>query len=247
MKPGTVITFTGGREFDHPRGPTGFNARRYRWVKKRMDRFDVCPGTGETVVYSIGTLYGEWTDGTPFEGNRYVDRFVVKGGRDRQDGRLERQRRADPGAAGDPGFRGALLASRPSSCGAASSAGLEGSAATRRGRLSFEAPQEPRTSAMTEIIDRHDQRRAAFGSFTHPVAARLIGIGRQNVQQIPAALRASARRGRGSPPRSRWLCINPITLSASPFTSAAMIARCSLIAHSDECGRLYSDSVRQQR
>ena len=32
MKPGTVITFTGGREFDHPRGPTGFNARRYRWL-----------------------------------------------------------------------------------------------------------------------------------------------------------------------------------------------------------------------
>ena len=25
-------------------------------------------------------LYGEWIDGTPFEGNRYVDRFVVKGG-----------------------------------------------------------------------------------------------------------------------------------------------------------------------
>src|ERR1700676_2094591 len=42
MKPGTIITFTGGREFDHPRGPTGFNARRYRWVKKQMDRFDVC-------------------------------------------------------------------------------------------------------------------------------------------------------------------------------------------------------------
>src|SRR3954452_5417656 len=80
MKPGTVITFTGGREFDHPRGPTGFNAQRYRWVKKRMDRFDVCPGKSETVVYSIGTLYGEWIGGTPFEGNRYVDRFVVQNG-----------------------------------------------------------------------------------------------------------------------------------------------------------------------
>jgi hypothetical protein len=80
MKPGTVITFTGGRTFDHPRGPTGFNAQRYRWVKKKMDRFDVCPGAGETVVYSIGTLYGQWIDGTPFEGNRYVDRFVVQDG-----------------------------------------------------------------------------------------------------------------------------------------------------------------------
>ncbi|MET4216124.1 ketosteroid isomerase-like protein [Bradyrhizobium sp. LB7.2] len=81
MALGTVITFTGGREFDHPRGPTSFNAKRYRWVKKKMDRFDVCPGDGETVVYSIGTLYGEWKDGTPFEGNRYVDRFVVRNGK----------------------------------------------------------------------------------------------------------------------------------------------------------------------
>jgi hypothetical protein len=80
MKPGTIITFTGGREFDHPRGPTGFNAARYRWVKKQMDRFDVCPGLAETVVYSVGTLYGEWIDGTPFEANRYVDRFVVQEG-----------------------------------------------------------------------------------------------------------------------------------------------------------------------
>ncbi len=80
MKQGTGVTFTGGREFAHPREATGFNAMRYRWVKKRMERFDVCPADGETVVYSIGTLYGEWPDGTPFEGNRYVDRFVVRDG-----------------------------------------------------------------------------------------------------------------------------------------------------------------------
>src|SRR3981081_2916580 len=80
MKPGTIITFTGGRGFDTREWPSGFKRRRYRWVKKKMDRFDVCPGVDETVVYSIGTLYGEWIDGTPFEGNRYVDRFVVRGG-----------------------------------------------------------------------------------------------------------------------------------------------------------------------
>jgi ketosteroid isomerase-like protein len=72
------IVFTGGRIFDHPSGPTGFNARRYKWVKKKMERFDVAPGEKETIVYSIGTLYGEWPDGEPFEGNRYVDRFVVR-------------------------------------------------------------------------------------------------------------------------------------------------------------------------
>src|SRR4051794_4160913 len=80
MRPGTVITFTGGRDFDHPRGPTGFNAKRYRLVKKKMDRFDVCPGADENVVYSVGTLYGEGIDCTPVEGNRYVDRFVVRAG-----------------------------------------------------------------------------------------------------------------------------------------------------------------------
>lgn len=75
------ITFTGGRKFTHPRDATAFNAMRYKWVKKKMERTDVAPGAGETVVYNTGTLYGEWHDGTPFEGNRYVDRFVVRGGK----------------------------------------------------------------------------------------------------------------------------------------------------------------------
>jgi hypothetical protein len=73
------LTFTGGRRFTHPRESAAFNAKRYKWVKKKMERTDVAPGRGETIVYNIGTLYGEWPDGTPFEGNRYVDRFVVRG------------------------------------------------------------------------------------------------------------------------------------------------------------------------
>jgi len=75
------LTFTGGRKFTHPRQSTAFNAGRYKWVKKAMERTDVVPGCGETIVYNIGTLYGEWPDGTPFDGNRYVDRFVVRGGK----------------------------------------------------------------------------------------------------------------------------------------------------------------------
>ena len=42
------------------------------------------PGHSETIVYNIGTLYGEWPDSTPFQGNRYVDRFVVRGGKNSQ-------------------------------------------------------------------------------------------------------------------------------------------------------------------
>lgn len=80
MAPDVRIVFTGGRVFGHPREATAFNAGRYRWVKKRIERNDVVPGDRETIVYNLGTLYGEWPDGTPFEGNRYVDRFVVRDG-----------------------------------------------------------------------------------------------------------------------------------------------------------------------
>lgn len=76
-----VITFTGGRKFAHPRESAAFNAGRYKWVKKRMLRTDVVPGAGETIVYNLGHLYGEWPDGTPFDGNRYIDRFVVRDGK----------------------------------------------------------------------------------------------------------------------------------------------------------------------
>jgi hypothetical protein len=78
ISPDLKITFTGGRSYRHPRETAAFNARRYQWVKKKMERTDVVPGGRETIVYNLGTLYGEWPDGTPFEGNRYVDRFVVR-------------------------------------------------------------------------------------------------------------------------------------------------------------------------
>src|SRR5258708_30868620 len=75
------ITFTGGRKYRHPRETAAFNAKRYKWVKKKMERTDVVPGEDKTIVYNLGTLYGEWPDGTPFDGNRYVDRFVVRDGK----------------------------------------------------------------------------------------------------------------------------------------------------------------------
>lgn len=80
------ILFTGKRAMRAPAECTKFNASRYKWVKKRIERTDTVIASvqeaqrGETIVYSIGTLYGEWPDGTPFEGNRYVDRYVVKNG-----------------------------------------------------------------------------------------------------------------------------------------------------------------------
>jgi hypothetical protein len=82
--PGLQIRFTGGRAMSDPTECTAFNASRYKWVKKRIERTETVAGNSatdtETVVYSLGTLYGEWPDGTPFEGNRYVDRYVVRSG-----------------------------------------------------------------------------------------------------------------------------------------------------------------------
>lgn len=81
MDEAVVITFTGGRVYHHPLGPAGFNAMRYKWVNKDMRQFDVAQGAEGTVVYATGYLYGEWPDGTPFEGNRYIDRFEVRDGK----------------------------------------------------------------------------------------------------------------------------------------------------------------------
>ena len=83
MAQDVVIVFTGGRRFTDPAQSTAFNASRYRWVKKKIERTDVVAGgtEAETIVYNIGTLYGEWPDGQPFSGNRYTDRFVVRNGR----------------------------------------------------------------------------------------------------------------------------------------------------------------------
>jgi len=83
--PGLRIRFTGGRAMGDPSECTAFNASRYKWVKKRIERTETVARSsacvdGEEVVYSLGTLYGEWPDGTPFEGNRYVDRYVVRDG-----------------------------------------------------------------------------------------------------------------------------------------------------------------------
>ncbi len=82
VAPGLRIRFTGGRAMSDPAECSAFNATRYRWVKKRIERTETVAGgtDAQTVVYSIGTLHGEWPDGTPFEGNRYVDRYVVSHG-----------------------------------------------------------------------------------------------------------------------------------------------------------------------
>ena len=81
--PRMEIRFTGDRRMHDPAECAAFNKSRYKWVKKQFGPTHVAEGgtPEETTVYQTGTLYGEWLDGTPFEGNRYVDRYVVSHGK----------------------------------------------------------------------------------------------------------------------------------------------------------------------
>lgn len=80
--PDLQIRFTGGRQMQDPAECAAFNAKRYAWVKKCIERTETVSGDNYegVIVYSLGTLYGAWPDGAPFEGNRYVDRYVVRDG-----------------------------------------------------------------------------------------------------------------------------------------------------------------------
>lgn len=77
------LVFTGGRRFSDPAESSAFNAKRYAWVKKKFLRTDAAldSETGDVHVYNTGYLYGAWKDGTTFETNRYMDKFVVRDGK----------------------------------------------------------------------------------------------------------------------------------------------------------------------
>lgn len=82
LAPGFAMTFPGGGRFTSLREVVAWARPRYRWCKKRYDRFDAAPLSGGAVaVYCFGTLYGEWPDGRAFEGIRFIDRFTVVGGK----------------------------------------------------------------------------------------------------------------------------------------------------------------------
>jgi 4-oxalocrotonate tautomerase family enzyme len=53
---------------------------RYKFVTKTYEAVEAFPSDGIAVVYTRGTLAGEWPDGTPFTGIRFIDRFVVSDG-----------------------------------------------------------------------------------------------------------------------------------------------------------------------
>ncbi len=81
LAPGFTMEFPGPVRFTTLAELIAWAKPRYRFVKKAYDRFDEAPAAEGAVVYCYGTLAGEWPDGAPFAGIRFIDRFTVAQGR----------------------------------------------------------------------------------------------------------------------------------------------------------------------
>jgi ketosteroid isomerase-like protein len=78
---GFTMVYPGDARFTRLEDLAEQMAQRYRRVRKRFERFDEAPLKEGMAVYCFGTLYGEFADGRPFEGVRFIDRFTVRDGR----------------------------------------------------------------------------------------------------------------------------------------------------------------------
>jgi phenylpyruvate tautomerase PptA (4-oxalocrotonate tautomerase family) len=78
---GFRMVFPGGHAFAAFEPLIAWSRTRYARVGKLFDGFDESYQGERTVVWCRGTLHGEWTDGSPFAGIRFVDRFELVRGR----------------------------------------------------------------------------------------------------------------------------------------------------------------------
>jgi 4-oxalocrotonate tautomerase family enzyme len=76
LAPNVVMTFPGPYRMTSIPEMVERARGRYRFVNKTYERFDAMG----TLVYCFGTLAGEWLDGKPFAGIRFIDRFELEGG-----------------------------------------------------------------------------------------------------------------------------------------------------------------------
>ena len=75
------MVFPGGARFASIEEMVAGAATRYRFVGKHFDRRESWATTGGESVLIAGTLYGEWLDGTTFEGIRFIDVFDLRNGK----------------------------------------------------------------------------------------------------------------------------------------------------------------------
>jgi hypothetical protein len=77
LAPDFVMCFPGKAQFKKLEELVQWGKQRYQNVGKVIDSIEQSWQRDSTTVYCFGTLYGEWPDGKPFEGIRFIDRFKV--------------------------------------------------------------------------------------------------------------------------------------------------------------------------
>lgn len=77
LAPGFTMRFPGSPVMHRLEELVAFSRGRYRSVAKTYERFDESWTDNGAVVVCFGTLHGHWTDGSAFEGIRFLDRFEV--------------------------------------------------------------------------------------------------------------------------------------------------------------------------
>jgi hypothetical protein len=87
MAPGAKITFPGGHEFTSQQEMVAAASGRYQWIKKKFEdpegasQIEAFKQDEDLIVYVRGTLYGVNLKDVPFEGIRFIDRFLLRNGR----------------------------------------------------------------------------------------------------------------------------------------------------------------------
>lgn len=71
------LFFPGGVKRDGVIDIARGSASRYRRIGKADHVWEAFKTDDRWVVYCRGTLHGEWPDGTPFSGIRFIDRFEI--------------------------------------------------------------------------------------------------------------------------------------------------------------------------
>lgn len=77
IAPDFVMCFPSQAQFHKLEELVQWGKQRYQNVGKVIDSIEQSWQRDSTIVYCFGTLYGQWPDGTPFEGIRFIDRFKV--------------------------------------------------------------------------------------------------------------------------------------------------------------------------
>ena len=81
MAPNFKMTVTGGSVFSHPRDFAAQSKARQKSAIKTTDRYDEIPTANGAIVYSIGSMAGEWNNGKKYQDVRYIDRFEIVNGK----------------------------------------------------------------------------------------------------------------------------------------------------------------------